>query len=56
MNTDKLLEFSKVFHLRLGKDVNLCNDILDIIKDEIIKDIRIFYQSSFQLINEFFQQ
>ena len=33
MNTDKLLEFSKVYHKRLGKNVILCNDILDIIKD-----------------------
>jgi len=41
MNTEKLLEFSKVFHIRLGKNVDLSNDILDIIKDELIKDIRI---------------
>ena len=41
MNTEKLLEFSKDFHIRLGKNVDLSNDILDIIKDELIKDIRI---------------
>ena len=39
MNTEKVLEFSKVYQERLGKDVILSYDILDLIRDEIIVDI-----------------
>ena len=39
MEENKKLEFMKVYHERLGKDVTLSYDILDIISDEFIKDI-----------------
>ena len=41
MNNKKLLEFSKVYHERLGISVILCDDILNKIKDELIKKFKI---------------